>query len=281
MGTQLTLPVDRNTASGVRIMCHGLVGFTFRNITHMAVYGLTFNACGTGARYKLETDHCAKNDCLITYGVSVYLGHNTKIYNCSFRDSVGTALGVFYSSLDLRGSNSFTNNCRWCSDRNHICICLGGGIYTNASNLVFSENNTFTNNSAEGIYAWQSTLNINGNICFRNNSAKETGGGVRALNSTLNFTGNTVFKENSAEYGGGIGALSSSLYFSGNTTFENNSVEHYGGGISAQKCTLSCTGNATFENNSAQSYGGGIYAWYNTLNFTGNIDFRSNSPLCG
>ena len=30
----------------VMIVCQGLVGFMFRNISHMAVQGLTFNSCG-------------------------------------------------------------------------------------------------------------------------------------------------------------------------------------------------------------------------------------------
>ena len=99
-----------------RIVCQGLVGFTFRNISHMTVHGLTFNSCGKGVvGHKYDTDHYYTT----TYGVSVYLGQDMTILNCLFQDSIGTALGVFYSSLVLKGSNSFTNNCRGCSDWNH------------------------------------------------------------------------------------------------------------------------------------------------------------------
>ena len=30
----------------VKIVCQGLVGFTFRNISHVTLHGLTFNSCG-------------------------------------------------------------------------------------------------------------------------------------------------------------------------------------------------------------------------------------------
>jgi len=60
------------------------------------------------------------------------------ISNCSFQDSIGTAPGVFNSSLYLRGSNCFTNNCLKCSDKKHTCTCLGGGIHISSSNLTIS-----------------------------------------------------------------------------------------------------------------------------------------------
>jgi len=276
MGTQPTLPVDSNTASGVRIMCNGLVGFTFRNITHMAVYGLTFNACGTGTRYKLEADHCAKNDCLTTYGVSVYLGHNTKIYNCSFQDSAGTALGVFHSSLDLRGTNSFTRNCRGFFERNSTCSCFGGGIYASASTLMFTGNSTFRVNSATlggGIAAESSALSFNGNIILQDNSAQAGGGGIYAHNSTLNFTGNSTFGNNSAGHCSiGMDACQNLMNFNGNSIFRNG-----GGGINVEYSTLNFYGSSIFRNNSAEGHGGGIFAWISILSFTGNNTFRNSS----
>jgi len=194
---QQTSTADNHTASGSRIVCQGLVGFTFRNISHMTVHGLTFNSCGKGAvDHRYDIDH----DYLTTYGVSVYLGWDTKILNCLFQDSIGTALGVFYSSLVLKGSNNFTDNHRGCSDWNHTCICLGGGIHTYTSTLTFeAENSTFSNNSAEyggGVYAWKSTMIFTGNTSFRNNSTGQSGGGITALYSTFNFTGDIAFRNN-------------------------------------------------------------------------------------
>ena len=304
---QQTSTADDHTA---RIVCQGLVGITFRNISHMTVHGLTFKSCGKGAvgyiyRYLTDPDY------LTTYGVSVYLGQDIKILNCLFQDSIGTALGVFHSSLVLKGSISFTNNCWACSDRNRTCICLGGGIHTYTSNVIFeAENSTFISNSAEsggGIHALQSTLNFTGNTTFRNNMAEENGGGITALDSSLKFTGNTTFQSNSAEDNGGgiLASLDSSLKFNGNTTFRNNSAYYgggggivaaystlkftdnttfrnnwaqTGGGIGAENSSsLKFTGYTTFQNNSAEVIGGGIGAVDSSLKFTGNTTFQSNS----
>ena len=64
------------------------------------------------------------------------------IVNCSFEDSVGTALGVLYSSLHLHG-NSFTSNCNGHSSRS----LFGGGITAKNSTLKFTGNTAFRYNS--------------------------------------------------------------------------------------------------------------------------------------
>ena len=70
----------------------------------MVLDGLTFNSCGKDAvRYGPVPDQ------LTVYGMSIYSGEDIMIVNCSFEDSVGTALGVFYSNLHLHG-NSFKTN---------------------------------------------------------------------------------------------------------------------------------------------------------------------------
>ena len=269
----------------------------------MTMSGLTISSCGKGAvMYNNPT----------IYGVTVHSVMDTGIANCSFQDSVGTALGVFHSNLDIRGSNYFTSNCRGCFERNYTFLCFGGGIYANISTLVFTGNITFKHNTAEygggilasgntlmtfngnssfrdnsaeyggGIAAWDSTLNFSGSSTFGSNSA-EYGGGIDALSSTLNFSGSSTFGSNSAEYGGGIYALSSTLNFSGSSTstFGSNSVEYRGGGIDAGRSTLNFCGSSTFGNNSAEFGGGGIDAGGSTLNFCGSSTFGNNSAEFG
>ena len=210
-----------------RILCQGLVGFSFQNILHLTMHGLTINSCSKHSFIYLH---------LSMYGVLVDSVLDTSISNCSFQDSVGTALGMFHSSLDLRGSNSFTSNCRRCTERR----IFGGG----------------------GIHAWNSTLSFSGNTIFRNNSAEILGGGIYSRDSTLSFSGNTIFRNNSAESlgtGGGIYSRDSNLSFSGNTIFRNNSAEIFGGGIYARASTLNFSGSSAFGSNTA-GYGGGIAA---------------------
>ena len=283
----------------VMVVCQGLVGFMFRNVSHVALQGLTFNSCGK--RVVAYTDY------ITTYGLSVYIGQYVEISNCSFQDSVGTAMGVFYSSLRLRGSNSFTNNCRECSRGNYTHTqVLGGGIYTKTSTLIFSGNSFYGGNSAErggGIHAENSILNFPGNHSFNgnsaqlfgggiavvncilnlsgihtfnNNSAYHYGGGISALYTALNFNGSSTFTANTAELGGGIGAMNSSLAIDGDSTFRDSSADE-GGGIFAGYSIVAFSENAIFTNNSVRQYGGGILVQSSTLNFNGNSIFRSNS----
>ena len=163
-------------------MCKGLVGIVFRNISSMTLDGLTFKSCGSG-----------------TYGMSIVSGEDLMFVNCSFRDSVGTALWVFDSSLHLHG-NRFTNNghSSWIHER------VGTGIFTNTSTLLITVIKSAIYGG--GITSMNSNLNFTENVVFTNNSAKY-GGGIYAANSTLNFKGNTIFEENSAEYGGGYKAF--------------------------------------------------------------------------
>ena len=48
----------------------------------MTLHGLTFTSCGRGATYTGSP----------TAGVSIYSGQDTEIADCSFQDSIGTAL---------------------------------------------------------------------------------------------------------------------------------------------------------------------------------------------
>ena len=245
----------------VNIVCRQLVGFTFRNMSHMTLHSLTFTSCGKGA-----TAYGYPTAVQTAYGVSVHSGQDTEIADCSFQDSIGTALGVFNSSLVLRGSNSFTNNFVKCSN-----TCMGGGIYANASTLVFTGNSTFRNHSVYiggGFFAWSSTVHFTGSSTFMNNSATNNGGGFLAVSSTLNFTGSSTFMNNSAaNAGGGFLAWYSTLNFTGSSTFMNNSATNAGGGFLAWYSTLNFTGSSTFMNNSAGLYGGGFRTYESVLYF--------------
>ena len=262
----------------VKIVCQQLVGFTFRNMSHMTLLGLTFTSCGRDATYSAFGYPIPT-----AYGVSVHSGQDTEIVNCSFQDSIGTALGVFNSSLVLRGSNNFTNNCGKCSGS--LCFCVGGGIYADTSTLVFTGNSSFGDNSADlggGFFAGYSTLSLIGSSTFVNNSADRVGGFFAGY-STLNFTGSSTFPilNNSADRGGGFYAWNCTLNFTGSSTFMNNTARLFGGGFYAAYSTLNLIGSSTFVNNSGYLGGGGFYTLYNNLNFIGSSTFMNNSADVG
>ena len=257
-----------------KILCQGLVGLSFRNISHMAVKGLMINSCGKGAViYSYPT----------SYGVSVHSVLDTSISNCSFQDSVGTALGVFHSSLDLSGNNYFTSNCTRCGGYTYNCFCIGGGIFASMSTLMFTGNSTFRANSAKsggGINVQNSTVNFSGNNTFGNNSAWFGGGIFAIYNAFMTFTGNSIFRANSAKSGGGIYVQNSTVDFIGNSTFGNNSAWNGGGICAMYNALVTFNGNSIFRNNSA-AQGGGVHTYASTLNFSGNSTFGNNSSLFG
>ena len=275
-----------------RVVCKGLVGFTFRNVSSMTLNGLTFKSCGKDVfGYGPVPDY---------YGISIASGKDNLIVNCSFQESIGTALGVFYSRVHLQG-NSFTKDCNGHSRMSHG---LRTTILTNSSATFAIGTKTCHNNSADcggrigkansvlnytltgnitspsatyggGIHAYTSNLNLTGNILFGDISAdSEYGSGIKAINSIMNLIGNITFRNNLAKYGGGIYAGNSNMNFTGNILLGGNSAE-YGGGIKAMNSTLSFIGNITFRNNSAK-YGGGVYSYNSNLTFTGNIVFEYN-----
>ena len=267
----------------VQIVCQESVGFTFRNISCMTMHGLIFNSCGKSATgHSLSAKYASYPT---AYGVMIYSGLGAEIIGCSFDDSIGTALGVFYSSLVLRGSNSFRNNCKKCSEKR---FCFGGGIHTNSCTLIFSGNSTFENNLAEyggGIFGWNSTINLTGVSAFRYNAVDQHGGGIFATKTTLNFRGDISFVNNLAiQSGGGVELLNSTVIFTGNSTFRNNFGKREGGCISAVYSTLNFDGNTTLTNGSTAfkySQGGGVNARHSTLNFNGSTTFSNNTATGG
>ena len=100
---QLFSPTNNHPKS--RVVCIGLVGLAFRNVSNTTLDGVTFHSCGNGV-----SGYSPVPDYLTAYGMLIFWGEDIMIVNCSFEDSAGTALGVFYSNLHLHG-NSFTNNC--------------------------------------------------------------------------------------------------------------------------------------------------------------------------
>ena len=270
-----------------RVECTGSnVGFEFRNISEVTVRDMTFILCGRS--HAIYIPFLSRSRKSVYYAVRFESVQHIEVIDCVFHDNYGSAFGIFNSRASFSGNNTFSSNCRRCS--NGGCSyneCYGGGIYIEASEANFSGIATFDGNSGSeggGIYARDNSgVSFSGNTSFKENSAISCGGGIVVRNSNVSFSGSTRFKENSASDGGGIYALrNSDVSFSGNTSFKENSARDYGGGIYAQyNSNVSFSGNTSFKENSAGD-GGGIYAEDNSdVSFSGNTSFRENSAKDG
>ena len=112
--------------------------------------------------------------------------------------TIGTALVLINTTVSLTGNSEFTHNhCTGSSS------CVGGGDITAlSSNLTFTGNTTFLDNTA--MFYKLYTITNGGH-----------GGAIIALRNTiLRFNGINNFINNSANHGGSGGAI----YVSDNTT---------------------------------------------------------------
>ena len=275
---------------------------------------MTFTLCGRSHAMYIPFVRGSRKS--VYYAVRFESVQHIEVIDCFFHDNYGSALGIFHSRASFSGNNTFSSNCRRCSNGGGCppySGCYGGGIYIEASEANFSDIATFDGNSGSeggGIYARDNSgVSFSGNTSFKENSASSCGGGIYALrNSDVSFSGSTRFKENSAIDGGGIFAWDDSdVSFSGNTSFKENSAV-FGGGIYAYRnsdvsfsgtgtisdnrardgggfwsnsSTIELTGNITVRNNTAQQYGGGIYMRWTKLTLTGTNNFTDNSAREG
>ena len=294
---QLEMLGNASAVVPTRIACSSNVGFAFRDTSDVKIDTLVFVSC---ARSYVTR---AGDDYLTTYyGLHLRLVQRTEIIGCTFQDSYGSALGVVDSHVILRGSNSFLNNCRLCS--NEGCYfrglkCYGGGVSARRSNLNFTGKCIFGGNSAfsgGGIYSGShSKLNLSGNTEFVDNSALYGGGVYSHSNNNIEISGNNTFIGNSVKDGGGVYAgFHSNINISGNAIFISNiargddmkvifdSVGCGGGVYIRPNSSTNISGNTTFFGNSAGNNGGGVFfESANNVSICGNTAFISNSALNG
>ena len=300
---QLQILGNSSAVTPTIVACSTKVGFAFSDISKVKINSLAFLAC---ARFRVTQAPYENYQQLFQhfttyYGLYLQSVQMTEIIDCTFQDSVGSALGVFESHVVLRGNNNFLDNCKLCLKG--MCdwlttglhkTCLGGGVFAKMSTLIFTGNSTFIGNSAlygGGVYSlFNSNVNIGGNTTFIANSARKDGGGFY-LWSNKNIIVNTSFTPNPASGDGrGVTAeLSTNIDISGNTTFIGNSAsDGCGGGVYiGSNNNMTIIENATFIDNSASgfirgSHGGGIYIESNcNVNISGNAIFVGNSADSG
>ena len=59
----------------VKIVCQGLVGFTFHNVSHVTLHGLTFNSCGKHSVEYLQLTN--SHNYRTAYGISIHSAEDT------------------------------------------------------------------------------------------------------------------------------------------------------------------------------------------------------------
>ena len=200
-------------------------------------------------------------------GLSDYWGNSA--------EDTGGGISAFRSSFNLAGQNTFGSN----------KAVKGGGFYASNCAVNFPGVNTFIANFASnhggGVTVIHGTLQLNGSITYKNNSAA-SGGGMYIGTSKADIDGNNCFMNNTAESGGGaIYVRDSVVELKGKDVFVANSAVNKGAAIHTSFSTLVFQGSSSFVNNSAE-YGGGIHSESSNLTFAyhGSNHHASKSQSC-
>ena len=280
--TRLTMRGESSSDNIATVVRNGPVGFLFSNMVDFNIYSLAFTSYNRSWSYGI---HPASNSALLLQSTQY-----AKLVNCSFHDNIGTALTVLNTNVTLIEIKFMHNQCA-CQSFSEMPE-LGCGITTFNSNLIFTENTIFHNNTqtasyplycAGAIWASASSIHFNGTNKFISNIAKGNtsfGGAINAeKNTLLTFSGASNFTHNSAEVGGAISTFQNvAVIFSGTNNFISNTANDYGGAIHAENNTsLSFIGTNEFSHNSAEQFGGAITTAYNVvLTFNGTNTFFNN-----
>ena len=153
----------------VTVACNGSAGFSFTNMVDISIYSLAFTLCQRSWSY---SHHPASNSVLLLQSIQY-----AELVNCCFHDNHGIALELYNTSITAEDRKFIHNQC--VCESSSESFKLGCGITTLNSNLTFTGNTSFLENSA---------------------SNRNSAGAIWALASSLHFTGTNNFIGNSAWY---------------------------------------------------------------------------------
>lgn len=165
---------------------------------------------------------------------------------------IGVAMLARNASISIEGRSSFTNN-------------YGGAVSLLECHFNCTGQAQFANNTRNGrtfgaaMYAENSTVYLDGEMNFTNNTVSSgVGGAIFAFNSSINLHGEILFAENAAETGGAVYLDRSALrHQKGNVTYMYNDGDHKGGGVYATNSTIAVSGTSIYIGNNA-TRGGGV-----------------------
>ena len=271
--TGLTMTGESSSGNRATVVCSGSVGLSFTSMVDFKIDSLAFTSCNRKYVIALPDifPYNIPPDSTTIVHVALLL-HSThaELVNCSFHDNLSTALAVNNTNITLAG-NTFIYNNYLHEEFDCVSYCMRGDAITAVhSNLIFTGNTTFLENSAVSIRYSTRFISVSLGAIFTYN------------NTIINFNGISNFVNNSAYWGGAILTYNNTIInFNGTSNFINNSADYDGGAICTYTNTIiNFNGTSNFINNSAGGGigGGAILTYDNTIiNFNGTSNFINNS----
>ena len=240
---------------------------------------------------------CDFEDGSATYGGAIYAGKNIKIADSTFKNNTVSGSGASGGAISIDGENTIVDDCKFESSSSpgnggtimiyvsgkgsNITNCefksgnaknMGGAVYSNAVNVLISDNEFIQNvaNLGGALYSGSADFRAVNNT-FTANNATQHGGAVYSVGAGAILEDN-IYTANYAGYNGGA------VFLRGNTVLVNkerftDNVANNGGALALDSADAQVN-NSYFRGNNA-TYGsaifkGGAVAYINNADFVYN-----------
>ena len=250
-------------------------GVVYTSDAELSIYNALFigNTAENGGVMGMERTNVTINNSDFSHNsasvaggaIVLELTNHIDISRCTFTVNFAYGGGVIFSSDKTLVKNNdvlFKNN-----------TASQGIMYFIDSSATFTGTTTVVNNSGSLLFYYSSVVfkgitTVANNLPYYNNNISQLnttsseGGGITAFQSTVDFDGVVTFKQNSATNGGAISLVSSKLNVLGNTSMFQNTATDSGGGVYLYQSELICKTMSylTLLENNATERGGGIHA---------------------
>ena len=306
----LSSPVELSSLTNVLItgqnnltvFCMNTQAIEIVYCSNLTIQGITWIGCGV---HLLSITPTSNN---IRAAITIYRHSKIIIRKTSFQYSNGPAIKAYlwYTMIMIDKCN-FMNNSYYREHGAAITVSFYSSgtfkiincnfSYNEAKSIVYLEedslvamyynNTTFYNNQGVSIYlSPHCSLNVTGDILFKNNRVENGAGVYISDHSTIIFgeNSNVKFINNSVDHNG------SAIFMNSHSSvmFEQNSIATFNDnkGISGiiysednSEIIFAATSSVTFNSNTVMQYGAAIYSFDNShVTFTGssNVTFSNN-----
>ena len=272
--TNLTFRGENDLNNGSVIVFAPLAHINWTDCANISIIHLTFLLSGTADTNHLFTSMQFLRSANIQLFAVTFSGGQSRLYSTAmqcYESSINISISNFHGCSSYMGAGIVGSSCSLYSNSNSFvnnsAELYGGAVAILRSKFVFTGRNSFINNralilSGGALSSYRSVVEMRGASVFIRNSATAllslgTGGALVITNGRLYISGDAYFISNSAHlFGGGLYAYNASVILSGSIYFERNTALHGGG--------ISLVGNS-------RMYGWGLHALYCQLGIQNSL----------
>ena len=270
------------------ITCSELANFTFSDIGHIYISGLTFLGCGSNRVNSVDQ---------LTIEHSMFMGQNNSETSIIISESNVNMAETSFLSNTVGGCPSDVRFFKYLqmmptNPQSSCTIRVGGALIVHHSILAvddcqFEENRA---NIGGAIFsAFESSVTINNSVFkFNHATGCDNGlcfGGALFIDGTgLVYIHNSTFQNNTSDQDGGMAVVFNATLSVSQSYAYNNTAARYGGTVAVFQSYALWFETTTFNNNTASLDGGAVYlygssATVNDCDFLFNVASRMGGAI--